>query len=203
MLVLANLVAALAAPAEPQTPAAPAVGATVADFSLPDVNGRRHALSDYRSKKAVVVVFVGTECPLANLYLTTLADLHRQYAPRGVVFLAVNSNDQDSPADVAAHAKEHRLPFAVLKDAEHRAADALGARRTPEAFLLDPGRVIRYHGRVDDQYGYSYRRAAPSRTELKDALEEVLAGKPVTTPETKVQGCVIGRAARKPPAPSP
>jgi hypothetical protein len=51
---------------------------------------------------------------------------------------------------------------------------------------------------VDDQYGYSYRRAAPSRTELKDALEEVLAGNPVTTPETKVQGCVIGRAVRKP-----
>jgi peroxiredoxin len=201
-LVLGSLLAALACAAEPEVPAPPAPGAKVADFTLPDTHDRRHSLSDYRGKKAVVVVFVGTECPLGNLYLTTLADLHKAYAPRGVQFLAINSNDQDSADDVAAHAKERRIPFPVLKDAEHQAADALGARRTPEAFLLDPGRLIRYHGRVDDQYGYSYRRAAPSRTELKDAIEELLAGKPITTSESKVLGCVIGRTPKGPPPPS-
>jgi|SRR6516164_6133619 peroxiredoxin len=174
-------------------PVPPAIAATVTDFTLTDIHGRRHSLSDYKNKKAIVVVFVGTECPIANLYYPTLKEMHKGYAEKGVQLLAINSNDQDSLAEVVAHARERALPFPVLKDAEHKAADALGARRTPEAFLLDAGKVIRYHGRIDDQYGYTYRRAAPAKTELKDAIEEILAGKPVTTPRTDVQGCVIGR----------
>jgi peroxiredoxin len=198
MLLLLPL-AALAAAAEP---APPQIGAKVSVFTLKDTNGKRHSLGDYRGKKAVVVVFVGTECPIANLYLSTLAQMHRKYADRGVQFLAINANDQDTFDEVVAHAREHNVPFPMLKDTEQRAADALGARRTPEAFLLDSGSVIRYHGRVDDQYGYTYRRAAPSKTELKDALEELLAGKPVTTPESAVQGCVIGRAKKGTDGPS-
>jgi hypothetical protein len=81
----------------------------------------------------------------------------------------------------------------VLKDLDHKAADALGARRTPEAIVVDAGHVIRYRGRIDDQYGYKYRRPAPNRTELKDALEDLLAGKQIATHECEVQGCVIGR----------
>jgi len=171
----------------------PAIGARVADFTIQDTNKQPHSLAGYKDKKAVVIVFVGTECPIANLYLPTLAEMHKKYAGKGVQFLAINSNDQDSFADVVAHARERKLPFPMLKDAGHKAADALGAQRTPEAFLLDSGRVIRYRGRIDDQYGYTYRRAVPSRTELKDAIDAVLAGKPVATPETEVRGCVIGR----------
>lgn len=174
-------------------PVPPAVGARVPDVRLPDIDGKPRALSEFKSKRAVVVVFVGTECPLANLYYPTLAELHRRYADKGVQFLAINSNEQDTPAEVTAHARERKIPFPVLKDSDHRAADAFGARRTPEAFLLDADRVIRYRGRIDDQYGYSYRRAAPTRTELKDALEDLLAGRAVAVPETAVQGCVIGR----------
>lgn len=176
----------------PPTP--PAIGAQVADFSIPDIDGKRHSLAGYKDKKAIVVVFVGTECPIANLYFPTLVDLQKKYAAKGVQFLAINSNDQDSPADVASHARERKLPFPVLKDADHKAADALGARRTPEAFLLDSGRIIRYRGRIDDQYGYTYRRAVPSRTDLKDAIDQVLAGIPVAVPETEVRGCLIGRS---------
>jgi peroxiredoxin len=171
----------------------PAIGAKVADFTLPDIDNQPHSLRGYKDKKAIVVVFVGVECPIANLYLPTLAELHKKYAGKGVQFLTINSNDQDSFADVVTHARERKLPFPMLKDAEHKAADALGARRTPEAFLLDSGRVIRYRGRIDDQYGYTYRRPAPSRTELKDAIENLLAGKPVANPVTEVRGCVIGR----------
>jgi peroxiredoxin len=191
-LILLLSVAAGLSPGD-TTPVPPAIGSLVADFTLTDVDGRRHSLSDYKNKKAIIIVFVGTECPIANLYYPTLKELHKRYAEKGVRVLAINSNDQDSFADVGAHARQRALPFPVLKDPEHKAADALGARRTPEAFLLDGGSVIRYHGRIDDQYGYTYRRAAPSKTELKDAIEEILAGKPVTTPQTDVQGCVIGR----------
>jgi peroxiredoxin len=174
-------------------PLPPQAGARVADFTLKDIDGHPVSLAGFKDKKAIVIVFVGTECPLANLYLPTLARMHRTFAAQGVQVLAINSNDQDSAADVAAHARERKLPFPMLKDLDHRAADALGARRTPEAFLLDPQRIIRYHGRIDDQYGYAYRRAAPSQTELKDAIKDVLAGRPVATPFREVQGCVIGR----------
>jgi peroxiredoxin len=180
--------------------APPAAGAKVSDFTLQDTAGARHTLHDYKDKKAIVVVFVGTECPIANLYFPTLAELHTKYATRGVQFLAINSNDQDTLESVTAHAREHKVPFPVLKDPDHKAADVWGARRTPETFLLDSTGIIRYHGRIDDQYGYTYRRAAPTRTELKDAIEQLLSGKPITTPESEVRGCVIGRAkpANKP-----
>jgi len=177
----------------------PAIGAKVADVALKDVKGQRCTLGEYKSKKAIVVIFVGTECPIANLYFPTLAEMQKRYANQGVQFLAINSNGQDSFADVVEHARERRLPFPVLKDVEQRAAEAFGASRTPEAFLLDANRIIRYRGRIDDQYGYTYRRAAPTRTELKDALTELLAGKRITTPESECQGCLIGRVRKEGP----
>src|SRR5262249_59221212 len=99
-----------------------------------------------------VVVFLGTECPLANLYVPTLTALHKDYAARGVQVLAINSNSQDRFLRVSGHAQERDVPFPVLKDFDHKVADLFGATRTPEAFLLDGKRVIRYHGRIDDQY---------------------------------------------------
>jgi peroxiredoxin len=171
----------------------PAIGVKVADVAMQDVSGQRRTLGEFKTKKAIVAVFVGTECPIANLYFPSLAEMQKHYAAKGVQFLAINSNVQDSLADVVAHANERKLPFPVLKDADQSAADAFGARRTPEVFLLDGSRTIRYRGRIDDQYGYTYRRGTPTHTELKDALEELLAGKPVTTPESECQGCLIGR----------
>jgi peroxiredoxin len=196
---LLPLAAALVAPGAPKTPAPPTIGAKVTDFTLDGVDGRRHSLGDYKNKKAVVIVFVGNECPISKVYMVTLAEMHQKYSGKGVAFLAINSNDQDTFADVVAHAKERPVPFPVLKDEGHVADDAFGARRTPEAFLLDSGLVIRYHGRIDDQYGYTYRRAAPTKTELKDAIEDLLAGKPVATPETRVEGCIIGRTKKSTP----
>jgi peroxiredoxin len=188
--------AVIAAPPAPDKVAPPRPGAAVADFTLPDVHRRPRTLGDFKDKKAFVIVFVGTECPLANLYVPTLTELHKEYAGKGVQFLAINANVQDSFIAVAAHAQERNLPFPVLKDFDGRAADALGARRTPEAFLLDAKRVVRYHGRIDDQYGVGTRRDAPTRRDLKQALDELLAGKPVTTPTTDTPGCLIGRAKK-------
>jgi peroxiredoxin len=172
----------------------PAIGAKVADVAMKDVSGHSRTLGEYKGKKAIVVIFVGTQCPIANLYFPTLAEMQKRYADKGVQFLAINSNEQDSFEDVVAHARERKLPFPVLKDAGQRTADALGARRTPEAFLLDGNRTIRYRGRIDDQYGYLYRRETPARTELKDAIDELLTGKPIAVPETECRGCLIGRS---------
>src|SRR5207248_11797665 len=126
-------------------------------------------------------------------------ELHKEYAPKGVQFLAVNSSNQDTFVSVSAHAQERDVPFPVLKDFDQQVADSFGARRTPEAFVLDAGRVVRYHGRIDDQYGVGFRREKPTRHDLKEALDELLAGKPVSVLRTEPAGCVIERA-RKPRA---
>src|SRR4051812_29493261 len=171
-------------------------GAAVGAFTAKDVDGKDVSLADFKDRKAVVVVFVGTQCPINNAYMPRLGDLHREYAPKGVQFLAVNSNQQDTPKDVAEHARKYKIPFPVLKDAGNVVADLFTARRTPEAFVLDGQRVVRYRGRIDDQFGLDYRRARPPRQGLVEALDAVLAGKAVATPETAAAGCVIARVAR-------
>jgi peroxiredoxin len=174
----------------------PTIGVAVSNFGLKDIHRRSRSLNDFKDKQAVVVVFLDTECPVANLYVPTLIDLHKQYADKGVQFLAINASNQDSFVSVAAHAQEREIPFPVLKDFDQTVADAFGVKRTPEVFLLDSKRVIRYHGRVDDQYGIGVRREKPTRSDLKEAIDELLVGKAVTTSRTEATGCVIERAKK-------
>jgi thiol-disulfide isomerase/thioredoxin/mono/diheme cytochrome c family protein len=165
------------------------------EFHLKDPRDDREiSFADIKSKKAVVLVFLGTECPVSNAFVPVLAGLHREYADRGVAFIGVNANRQDTPDRVAAHAREHHVPFAVVKDPGNRLADRLGARRTPEAVVLDgTGRVL-YRGRIDDQFGVGYSRPnKPTRRDLAVALDEILAGKAVSVPATQAAGCLISR----------
>ena len=178
----------------------PAPGAAIPDFSLKDIHRRPRSLSAFKDKKAFVVMFVDTECPIGNLYIPTAIELHRDYAGKGVQFLAINSSRQDSFVRVSAHAQEHELPFPVLKDFDQKVADAFGAQRTPEVFVLDADRIIRYHGRIDDQYGLAYRKDKPARNDLALALDELLAGKPVTHAQTETSGCLIERSPKANPA---
>jgi peroxiredoxin len=175
-------------------------GQPVADFTLRDARGQAHSLADVRDARLVVVVFLGTECPLARLYGPRLADLARTYGPRGVAFFGIDANSQDSLAALAAYGRRHAVPFPLLRDPGNPVADAFGAERTPEAFVLDGRRVVRYRGRIDDQYGVGVHRAQPERHDLARALDELLAGKPVSTPQTTAPGCLIGRAPAPPPA---
>jgi peroxiredoxin len=169
----------------------------IGNFTLVDPRDQtRVSLDGLKVKKLVVVVFLGTECPINNAYLPTLADLHKQYATKGVQFLAVNSNHQDTAKRVAKHAKEHDVPFPVLKDKGSTVADLFDAKRTPEAILLDKDRVIRYRGRIDDQFGIDYRKPKPTRRDLAEAIDEVLAGKMVSQPSTAVAGCRIARGVK-------
>ena len=190
------LCACLADPTH-QADAAPEPARQVGNFTLPDPRtGRRVALADFKGRKAVVVLFLGTECPLNNAYLPRLVQLHEEFGPQGVQFLAVNANEQDTADRVAAHARKHALPFPVLKDEGGVVADLFGARRTPEAFVLDAGRRVRYQGRIDDRLGIGYARPEPRRHDLAEAVREVLAGKPVSRPLTPVAGCLIARPVK-------
>ena len=102
------------------------IGKKVPDFKLPDNHGRQVSLGNFQDKKAVIVVFIGTECPINNAYMPRLVELDREFGPRGVQLLAVNSNLQDTPQRVADHARKHQLTFPILKDEDNRIADVLG-----------------------------------------------------------------------------
>ncbi len=175
----------------------PAPPAKIADFTLTDVVADRPvSLGDFKAKKAIVVVFIGTECPINNAYMPRLAEMAKAYADKGVAFLAINSNCNDTPPRIAGHAKKFGLPFPVLRDPANVVADQFGAKRTPEAFLLaSDGRVL-YQGRIDDQYGVGYRSKAPTRRDLAEAIDEVLAGKPASKPSTDIAGCFIERVVK-------
>jgi peroxiredoxin len=165
-------------------------------FKLQDFRGAWHHLDDVRPSKAVVLAFLGTECPLASLYAPRLAELARAYEKKGVAFFGVDANQQDAPSALSRFAREHDLPFPLLKDVGNDLADRLGVERTPEVLVLDAGRVVRYRGRVDDQFGFGVHRPAPSRRELVAALEDLLTGRPVATPRTDPLGCRIGRVPK-------
>lgn len=175
------------------------LGDTIDDFTLPDCLGANHSLRDWKNQKIVVVAFLGTECPLAKLYGPRLAELAAKYQEQGVQFVGIDSNDQDTLREIAHYARVHQIDFPILKDAVHKVADQFAATRTPTVFVLDGERRIRYRGRVDDQYGTGYARSRPTTNDLAGAVDELLAGKPVSTPATTAVGCHIGRGSRRPP----
>src|SRR6266511_6125360 len=96
---------------QPPPPAKTPLGRTVADFTLRDSHGQPHSLRDLDEQRLVVVVFVGTACPVNQRYAPRLAELAREFGPRGVAFLGVNANAQDSLADVAAYVRTYQPPF--------------------------------------------------------------------------------------------
>jgi len=175
------------------------LGRVIDDFVLQDYLGTKYALRDLEPAEIVVVAFVGTECPLAKLYGPQLARLSDQYTARGVRFIGINSNQQDTPTELGHYARKHHIQFPLLKDPGNRVADQFRAERTPEVFVLDRQRTVRYWGRIDDQFGVGYARPAATNNYLAKALEELLAGKAVTTPRTEPVGCHIGRVTRVAP----
>jgi peroxiredoxin len=169
------------------------VGEKMADFTLPDVNGKPHSLFEYQGKKAVVIIFIATRCPISNAYNHVMAELARDYATRGVAFVGINANKTEPTEEVAEHAQKHGLAFTVLKDQGNLIADRLGARVTPEAFLLDSTWTLRYHGALGNSHQPTSDPAKSTGDEIRPALDAVLAGRAVVTSETKAFGCTIKR----------
>lgn len=175
------------------------IGKTVDDFTLSDHLGTKHSLSEWKEKRAVVVVFLGTECPLVKLYGSRLVELANRYREKSVQIIGINANGHDTLQEIGHYVRVHNVNFPMLKDAGNRVADQFGAKRTPEAYLLDEQRVIRYQGRIDDQYGVGYSRPGVTRQDLAVAIDELLAGKPISQPAVEAVGCHIGRVNRSPP----
>lgn len=168
------------------------VGKQIDDFKLQDFRGAWHQLHDV-PQKVVVVTFFGIECPLVKVYAPRLVSLANEFAQQDVAFLIINPNSQDSITEMASFARRHEIQIPLLKDAGNHVADQFGATRTPEFFVLDENRKVRYHGRFDDQYGVGYIRPEPTSHLLKQAIEQTLAGEEVAVAETPTPGCLIGR----------
>lgn len=180
------------------SPSRAMLGKKVDNISLADAGGKTQRLHDLKDKKAIVVVFLSFECPVANSYAQPLAEMAKTYGPRGVAFVGVSTNEDEDAAQLAKQVKEFNIPFAVHQDKKGTAADALQADFTPEAFLLDGDFVVRYRGRIDNAYSARLKRSygGATRHDLKQALDELLAGKPVSEPATQAVGCPLERKAR-------
>jgi peroxiredoxin len=159
------------------------------NFNLKDYNGKSHSLTDYTDSDAIVIMFIATQCPVSNDYNSRMVKLYEDYKDKNVTILGINSNKQESVEEIAKHAKENGFDFAVLKDDKNIIADKYNAQVTPEIFVVNPDLQILYHGRIDD----SRRQSEVTSNDLRQALDEILAGKEVTVPETKAFGCTIKR----------
>jgi peroxiredoxin len=167
------------------------VGKKVENVRLTGLDGKPFALADLKDKDAVVAVFLSFDCPVSTSYLPALAELARTYGPRKVAFLGILATDEDAAA-LRKQAGEYEVSFPLFRDDRFQAARALQARHVPEAFVLDRGLVLRYRGRIDDSFAARLKKKRSTAShDLRAALDELLAGKPVSVPATEAIGCLI------------
>jgi peroxiredoxin len=171
-------------------PAPPAIGATIVDFTLPDTDGKERSLNSLKGKNGTVLIFIAVQCPVSNAYNERMEKLAQDYKARGISVIGINSNNPEGSDAVKAHAATHKMTFVILKDNGNKIADTLGATKTPEAYLLDGNNKLVYHGRIDN----SRDIAQVASSELRDALDATLSGKPVAKTTAAAFGCSIKRA---------
>jgi len=168
---------------------------------LKSIYAGTHDLTDFfrDGKGAVVIAFLGRDCPVAQQYLPRLKKVHADFREQDVVMLGVFANLGDHVLNMAQHAHDADIPFPVMLDVDHRLADLLDVQHTPEVVVLDGEMEKRYQGAIDDQYTKRGRRDKPSRNYLSDALTSILAGNEVDPAYVPASGCPIER--RDPPPP--
>lgn len=196
-LTLAVLIPVAAVAAEPVQTLA--IGAAAPDFHLPGVDGRDYSLKDFAAAKVLVVVFTCNHCPTAQAYEDRIIKLHADYQPQGVALVAINPNDpkavrldelgytdlSDSFEEMKIRAKAKKFAFPYLDDGSTQTtARAYGVLATPHVFIFDQERKLRYVGRIDD----AEVKEAKSH-DARNAIDALLAGKPVPVEKTRVFGC--------------
>ena len=189
-----------AAFAQPNPHPTLAIGSPAPDFALPGVDGRTHALGEYRDSPLLMVMFICNHCPTSQLYEDRYQKLASDYGGKGVAFVAIEPNDpkavllselgytdvSDSLEEMKIRAGNRRFHFPYLYDGETQAvAQAYGPKATPHVFLFDKERKLRYEGRVDD----SQRESLVKTQDARAAIDALLAGKPVAAPSTPAFGC--------------
>jgi peroxiredoxin len=181
------------------------IGAPAPDFRLPATDGKTYALADFAGDPVLVVFFTCNHCPYVTGSDESTRRTAEKFGSRGVRFVAINSNSKNTYAEddfphMVQRMREEKFPWIYLHDETQEVARAYGALRTPHFYVFDRDRRLIYTGRAVD----NPRQADRSKTrELERALEEHLAGKPVSTPVTNPIGCNVkweGRDAHWMPA---
>ncbi|MBL7129767.1 MAG: redoxin domain-containing protein [Ignavibacteria bacterium] len=165
------------------------IGDIVEDFTIYNYDGSIYTLSNNEGP-ATIIMFWSTQCPFVQPYTQRISNLTNEFINQGIVFWAVNSNNTEDVGEVQSHAQEKGYPFPMLKDLNNVVADQFGAERTPEIFVINNSNMkLLYHGRIDNDKNED----KVTSEDLKNALNEFLAGKEITVTETKAFGCTIKR----------
>jgi peroxiredoxin len=177
-----------------------AIGSPAPDFALPGIDGKVHRLADYSNSPVLVIVFTCNHCPTAQLYESRIKKLADDYQGKGVALVAINPNDpdavqlselgytdvSDSLDEMKIRAEYRHFNFPYLYDGETQAtARAYGPKATPHVFVFDEKRILRFEGRIDN----SQRESLVKTEDTRNAIDAVLAGKPVPVDHTGVFGC--------------
>jgi peroxiredoxin len=171
-----------------------ALGSTAPDFRLPDTNGKIVSLADFKDARALVVIFMCNHCPYVKHIRHELADLAGEYQKRGVAVAGINSNDavnhpEDSPAKMTAEIQEIGYTFPYLYDETQSVAKAYQAACTPDIFLFDHEHKLVYRGQFDDSRPGN--GIPVTGKDLRDALDAVLGGQPISPNQKASVGCNI------------
>lgn len=166
------------------------------NIAIDDVNGLQHSPLEQTGQAATVLIFITHDCPISNGYAPELNSIASEYAGRGVNFYAVHVDLAVTLEQARTHAEQYGYRFPVLLDLQHRLVSTVQATVTPEAAVLDAKNTLVYRGCIDDRYvDFGKKRAAPSQRDLREALEAILNGRPVTNSRTKAVGCFIGASS--------
>src|SRR6266581_9135555 len=199
LLLLCLVLGVLRIAADEGPPTLP-IGASAPDFCLPGVDDKTHCLKDYATSKVLVLIFTCNHCPTAQLYETRIKKLVDDYKDRGVAFVAIEPNNpnavrldelgytdvSDSFEEMKIRAEFRRFNFPYLYDGDtQKVARAYGPSATPHLFIFDSERKLRYEGRVDN----NVREPLVTRRDAREAIDALLAGKPVAVPKAPSVGC--------------
>ena len=172
-------------------PAPPAIGTVIDDFKLPDADGAEHTLKSLTGKNGAVLIFISVQCPVSKAFNDILEKLAQDFMAKGVNLIGINSIKTEPSGAVKSHASEKNLTFTILKDEGNKIADRLGATKTPEVYVLDASNKLVYHGRIDN----SQKPEGITSNDLREALDEMLAGKPISKTGGAAFGCTIKRVS--------
>lgn len=172
------------------------VGDIATDFKLKNTDSKLVSLADYKKAKGFIVVFTCNHCPFAQAYEQRIIDLHNKYAAKGFPVVAINPNDktrapEDSYENMVIRAKDKKYPFAYVYDESQEIAKKYGATRTPHVYILSKtkaGNKVEYIGAIDDN---SEEPKEVTEKYVENAINSLLAGKPVAKSSTKAIGCTI------------
>ena len=187
LIWITALVAALCA-----WPSAVAAAKPQAKPVLTDVKGKQHAPFKSEKTKAVVFVFMLRDCHVSNVYAPELTRIHKEYSAKGVALYLVHPDRDTNAKSAIAHAKEYKLIAPVVLDHDHKLTRLAEAEVTPEAAVFDAKRHLVYRGRIDNLYaGFGKKRFKPTKRDLRDTLDAMLAGEHLAKRTTEAVGCYI------------